>query len=84
MLIESTAVTGPIVVQVDVRPLARAVCQLLNRLSILEVVLDRYPIRIHNEALSCFLESLYSCILHFLLRGGLLDCLCYSRELRLV
>ena len=84
MLIESTAVTGPIVVQVDVRPLARTVCQLLNRLSIIEVVFDRYPIRIHHEAPSCFLKSLYSSLLHFLLRGGLLDCLCYSRELRLV
>ena len=84
MLIESTAVTGPIVVQVDVRSLARTFCQLLNRLSIIEVVFDRHPIRIYYEAPSCFLESLSAGLLHFLLRGGLLRRLSYARQLRLV
>lgn len=84
MLIESTAVTGPIVVQIDVRSLARTFRQLLDRLGIIEIVLDWHPIRIHNEALGCFLQSLYPRLLNLFLRGGLLDCLCHSLQLRLV
>ena len=84
MFIENTPVTGPIVVQVNVRALTRTFCQLSYRLRIVEVILDRYPIRIYYKAPSRFLESLNLCLLHFLLCSGLLRRLGYARQFRLL